>query len=116
MEIKLIKPKIISFQDLFHIVIFETKVCTDFSVIKFNFHLTESLAALGLCRCTWAASSFGEQGLLSVQSSGSRAHGLRQLQPLGSVVTVHGLSCSTACGIFLDEGLNLCPLNWQLDS
>ena len=34
------KKKKISFQGLFHIVIFETKVCTDFSVIKFNFRLT----------------------------------------------------------------------------
>ena len=25
-----------------------------------------------------------------------------------SVVTVHRLSCSVACGIFLDQGLNLC--------
>ena len=28
----------------------------------------------------------------------------------------HGLSCSAACGIFLDQGLNLCPLHWQVDS
>ena len=28
----------------------------------------------------------------------------------------HGLSCSVACGIFLDQGLNLCPLHWQADS
>ena len=34
------KKKKKSFQGLFHIVIFETKVCTDFSVIKFNFRLT----------------------------------------------------------------------------
>ena len=27
----------------------------------------------------------------------------------------HGLSCSTACGIFLDQGSNLCPLCWQAD-
>ena len=26
------------------------------------------------------------------------------------------LSCSEACGIFLDQGLNLCPLHWQMDS
>ena len=26
---------------------------------------------------------------------------------------VHGLSCSTACRIFLDQGLNLCLLHWQ---
>ena len=24
----------------------------------------------------------------------------------------HGLSCSAACGIFLDQGLNPCPLWW----
>ena len=34
----------------------------------------------------------------------------------GSVVVVHGLSCLAACGIFLDQGSNLCPLNWQADS
>ena len=28
----------------------------------------------------------------------------------------HGLSCSAACGIFPDQGSNLCPLNWQVDS
>ena len=31
----------------------------------------------------------------------------------GSVVVAHGLSCSTAHGIFPDQGLNLCPLHWQ---
>ena len=28
----------------------------------------------------------------------------------------HGLSCSAACGIFLGQGLNPCPLHWQVDS
>ena len=28
----------------------------------------------------------------------------------------HGLSCSTACGIFPDQGSNPCPLHWQVDS
>ena len=28
----------------------------------------------------------------------------------------HGLSCSAACGIFPDQGLNPCPLHWQADS
>ena len=32
------------------------------------------------------------------------------------MVVVHGLSCSMACGIFPDKGLNLCPLHWQVDS
>ena len=29
---------------------------------------------------------------------------------------VHGLSCSVACGVFPDQGLNLCPLHWLADS
>ena len=28
----------------------------------------------------------------------------------------HGLSCSTTCEIFLDQGSNPCPLHWQADS
>ena len=34
----------------------------------------------------------------------------------GSVVVVQGPSCSTSCGIFSDQRLKLCPLNWQADS
>ena len=33
-----------------------------------------------------------------------------------SVVVAHGLSCSLAYRIFLDQGLNLCLLHWQVDS
>ena len=33
-----------------------------------------------------------------------------------SVVVAHGLSCSVACGILPDQGLNPCPLHWQADS
>ena len=35
---------------------------------------------------------------------------------MGSVIVAHGLSCSTACGIFLDQELNPCPLHWQVNS
>ena len=38
------------------------------------------------------------------------------LQSAGSVFVAHGLSCSAACGIFPDQGSNLCPLHWQADS
>ena len=34
----------------------------------------------------------------------------------GSVAVAHGLSCSVARGIFLDQGSNPCPLHWQADS
>ena len=40
----------------------------------------------------------------------------RGLQSAGSVVVAHGLSCSAACGIFPGQGLNPCPLRWQVDS
>ena len=52
-------------------------------------------------------SSCGTQALVVV------AHGL---QNAGSVVVAHGPSCSAACGIFPDQGLNPCPLHWQVDS
>ena len=39
-----------------------------------------------------------------------------ELQHSGSVAVLHGLGCSTACGIFLDRGSNPCPLCWQVGS
>ena len=70
------------------------------------------------------------RGLSLVAASGgqssSRCAGLSPSRPLllrstgsrraGSVVVAHGLSCSTACGIFPDQGSNPCPLHWQADS
>ena len=66
---------------------------------------------------------------LAVASGGhssSRCTGLSLSRPLllrstgsrrtGAVVVAHGPSCSTACGIFPDEGSNPCPLHWQADS
>ena len=37
------------------------------------------------------------------------AYGLQKLQHVGSAVVAPGLSFSVACGIFLDQGSNLCP-------
>ena len=71
---------------------------------------------------------FSLRWLLSLQSTGSRVCRLQYLQhmgsvvvacrlwSMGSVVVVHGLSCLEACGIFLDQESNLCPLHWQADS
>ena len=50
---------------------------------------------------------------LGARASVVVAHGL---QSTGSVVVAHGLSYSVACGIFLDQGSNPCPLHWQADS
>ena len=92
------------------------------------------LAALALWYRAWAFSNCGEQGLLFTVvhslliavaslgwSTGSRCAGfsscsMHALECVGSIDVVHGLSCSTACGIFLDQGLNSCPLHWQVDS
>ena len=41
---------------------------------------------------------------------------LQELQSAGLVVSDHRLSCSTVCGIFPDQGFNLCPLHGQADS
>ena len=48
--------------------------------------------------------------LLSFWSTGSRERGE------GSVVEACGFSPPEACGIFLDQGLNFCPLHWKADS
>ena len=46
----------------------------------------------------------------------SRRLGLPWLWLEGHRGKVHRLRCSEACGIFLGQGLNLCPLYWQADS
>ena len=70
------------------------------------------------------------RGLSLVAASGghssSRCTGLSLSRPLllrstgsrraGSVIVAHGPSCSAACGILPDQGLNPCPLHWQADS
>ena len=78
------------------------------------------LAALGLhsvCGLSLVAASGGCSPLpcpgfslwwLLLWLLGSRAFGLQWLR--------HRLSCSMACGIFLDQGLNPCVLHWQADS
>ena len=35
---------------------------------------------------------------------------------VGTVGVVHGLSCLMTYGISAKQGLNLCPLYWQVDS
>ena len=50
---------------------------------------------------------------------GLQAHGLSarlQGSSAGSIAVLHGLSCHMACGIFLDQGLNLCLPDGQVDS
>ena len=56
---------------------------------------------------SWCTSLSLSQPLL-FQSTGSRR--------AGSATVAHRPSCSTACGIFPDQGLNPCPLHWQEDA
>ena len=63
-------------------------------------------------RCT----SFSLQWLLLLRSMGSRHAGFSSCGTWASVVVAHKLSCSAACGIFPDQGLNLCSQHWQADS
>ena len=100
------------------------------------------LAALSLCCCTRVflqlLQRVGATSLFSAHASHCsgfscsehrlQAHGLQQLQRVGTVVAalglqitssaavVHGLSCSVACGIFPDQGLKPCPLHCKGDS
>ena len=86
------------------------------------------LVALGLCCCARA--------FLWLRAAGATLHcGAWDLGMRPSVVVArrlsscgsralerrlsswgHGLNCSMACGIFPDQGLNLCLLHWQADS
>ena len=79
------------------------------------------LAAVGLCCCVQAShcGGFSLRWLLLLRSMGSRLFsccGARALGSRASVVMAHRLSCSVACGIFTDRGLNPCPLHWEVDS
>ena len=77
------------------------------------------MAVLGLHFCAKAFSSCGKWGPLFITVRGPltivaffllRSTGCRRA---GSVVVAHRPSCSMACGIFPDKGLNPCPLHWQ---
>ena len=70
------------------------------------------------CRLLVAVVSLAvEHWLQDVRASVVATREAPRLWSIGSVVVVHGLSCSTACGIFLDQGLNPCLLlQWQKDS
>ena len=105
--------------NLFYLFIFG---CVGSSLLHAGF-LQLWRAGATLCCCTRASHCGG------LSCCGAPAPGaLQQVQHVGSVVVAHGLqstvsvvvahrlSCSAACGIFPDQGCNLCPLRWQADS
>ena len=112
-----------------------------FSVPKRYFFLIYLLAALGLRCCSGFSLVAASGGYSSLQctrfafggfsSREARALGagasvvtaragsaivVLRLQRTGSVVVVQALSCSSACGIFPDQGSNPCLLHQQADS
>ena len=81
------------------------------------------VAALGLGFCMRAFSGWGWGRAATLRCGAQASHccgcfccRARTLGTGPSAVVAHGLSCSTACEIFLDQGLNACPLHWQADS
>ena len=71
-----------------------------------------SLVALHRPFITVAPPCFGARAL-DARASVAVAH---RRQSTGSVALAHGPSCSAACGILPDQGLNPCPLHWQAES
>ena len=69
----------------------------------FSLFISLFLAALVLCCSMWAFPSCGKQELLIL----SRVH---RLSSCGTRV-----SCPMVCGIFPDQGSNLCLLHWRAD-
>ena len=84
--------------------------------IYFIFKIYLFLAALGLCCCMQAFSSCSSGGCSLFRCMGFSMQWLFLLQHEAFVVVMHRLSCSAACGIFLDQGLNPCLLHFQRDS
>ena len=97
-------------------------ICSFMAVLVFIALLWLSLAAvIGNCGSHFSGFLFCRAKVLSSRASVVTARGFGNcvsptLEYLGSFVVAHWLSCSEACGIFQDCGLNLCPLHWQADS
>ena len=72
--------------------------------------LCEDFSSCSKCRLL---SSCGVQAFYC---SGFSYCGPWALGSVDSVVVEHRLSCSVACGIFPDQGLNPCPLHWHADA
>ena len=83
------------------------------------------MLGLSLVAATGGCSLAAALRLLTVVASLAVGHGLQArglsrrgscALSTGSVVLAHRLHSNLACGIFLDQGSNLCPLHWQANS
>ena len=87
--------------------------------IPFKFYLFVFMAPLGLCCCMRAFSRCGEWGYSSLWCTGFSLGWLLPLWSTGSGpcrLSSCRLSFSVACGIFSDQGSNVCPFHWQVNS
>ena len=74
----------------------------------------QRLPLVALCMLLVAVASLAAEHCL--QSAESSVVAAPRALRTGSVVVGYGLTCSLACGIFPDQGSNLCPLHWQVGS
>ena len=75
-----------------------------------------SFPALELRCCRQAFSSCRERGCSLVAGHELLTAMVSLVAEYGSVVVALELGCPMACGIFLDQGSNLCPFHWRADS
>ena len=87
--------------------------CLGFSLVAASWGYS-LVAVLGLLT---VVASLVECGIQGTWGSVIAAHGLTTYTPrlhsTGSIVVTHGLRCSEARRIFLDQGSNPCLLHWQ---
>lgn len=74
------------------------------------------LAVLGLHCFVRAFSSYRKWGLLFTAARGLGNCASHGPEAAGSAVMAQGPGCSTACGIFLNQGSRPCALFWRADS
>ena len=87
--------------------------CFFYKFFFFNFSNLFIFICDRLNLCCWTqASPCGGFSCYRVQALGTQASVFvaHRLWSTDSVVVAHGFSCPLACGIFLDQELNLCPL------
>ena len=105
-------PNVFLFFFFFNFFIFG---CVGSSLLRVGFLRFRWLGATLRCSA-WAShcGGFSCCGAWALRTWASVVAACR-LYSAGSVVMAHGLSWSAACGIFLDQGSNPCPLHWQAD-
>ena len=87
-------------------------------IIFFIIGLPAFSLCMYVCMYVWLRLVFATaRGLSLVAVSGGHSCcGTRALGTRASAVVAHGLSCSAARGILLEQRSNPCPLHWQADS